>query len=66
MLNLAEVHEHDGQLLLRALSGSRAYGLATPQSDTDIKAVFVLPQTQFYGLQALEQLNNASNYIVYY
>lgn len=55
-------------ILLECLSGSRAYGLDTPQSDTDIKGVFYLPKSRFYGLQSeyVPQISNASNDIVYY
>ncbi len=53
-------------ILFECLSGSRAYGLDTPQSDTDIKGVFYLPREQFLGLGYIEQINNASNDIVYY
>lgn len=64
------MHLHDldnnTHLLLKCISGSRAYGLATPSSDTDIKGVFVLPKKQFYGLEYTEQLNNETNDIVYY
>ena len=53
-------------LLFECISGSRAYGLNTPASDTDIRGVFVLPEQQFYGLQYVEQLSNESQDIVYY
>lgn len=53
-------------LLFEAVSGSRAYGLALPHSDTDIKGVFYLPQNRFYGLDYLPQVNNPSNDVVYY
>lgn len=55
-----------GLLLLECISGSKAYGLATPQSDTDIKGVFYLPKDQFYGLDYIEQINNETNDEVYY
>jgi predicted nucleotidyltransferase len=35
-------------LLFECISGSKAYGLDLPSSDTDIKGVFILPQTAFY------------------
>lgn len=66
MLSLNEVHQQDQHVLLRAISGSRAYGLDTPESDTDIKGVYVLPKRDFYSLNPIEQLNNPSNDIVYY
>jgi predicted nucleotidyltransferase len=53
-------------LLLDCISGSRAYGLNTPQSDTDLKGVFLLPQQVFYGLHYTEQVNNKTNDEVYY
>ena len=53
-------------LLLECISGSRAYGLSTPTSDTDIRGVFVLPEEDYLGLNYVEQLSNESNDIVYY
>jgi predicted nucleotidyltransferase len=53
-------------LLFECISGSRAYGTDLPTSDTDIKGVFVLPEDEFFGLRYIEQINNASNDIVYY
>ena len=43
MLTLADLHA-ENLILFEAISGSHAYGLATPQSDTDIKGVFYLPR----------------------
>lgn len=56
----------DSNVVLHAISGSRAYGLSTPQSDTDIKGVFILPQKEFYGLDYTEQINNSTNDVVFY
>lgn len=53
-------------LLLECISGSKAYGLATETSDTDIKGVFYLPKDQFYGLSYVEQISNETNDEVYY
>lgn len=61
-----QVHDNRQVLLLQAISGSKAYGLDTPQSDTDIKGVFFLPKAVFYGLGTVEQVNNESNDMVYY
>jgi len=55
-----------GLIVLECISGSRAYGLDTPTSDTDIKGVFVLPKKDYYGLNYIEQINNESNDIVFY
>jgi hypothetical protein len=53
-------------LLLKCISGSRAYNLALPTSDTDIKGIFVLPQKELYGLDYTPQVSNASNDEVFF
>lgn len=55
-----------GLLLFESISGSKAYGLDTPESDTDLKGVFYLPKEQFYGLDYTPQISNESNDEVYY
>lgn len=55
-----------GLLLFECMSGSRAYGLDIPQSDTDLKGVFYLPKDQFYGLEYIPQISNETNDEVYY
>jgi hypothetical protein len=55
-----------GLLLFECVSGSKAYGLDTPQSDTDLKGVFYLPKDQFYGLEYIPQISNKTNDEVYY
>jgi predicted nucleotidyltransferase len=60
------VHNNQQVLLLQCISGSKAYELDTPQSDTDIKGVFALSEKEFYGLHYTEQVANPSNDIVYY
>ena len=55
-----------GLILFEALSGSRAYGTDLPHSDTDLKGVFLLPETEFYGLGYLPQVANETNDEVYY
>ena len=52
--------------LLEVVSGSRAYGTHTPESDTDIKGVFVQPLDGFFGLERVEQINNGTNDIAFY
>ncbi|WP_201596398.1 DNA polymerase beta superfamily protein [Psychrobacter vallis] len=58
----------EGLILLECLSGSRAYGLETPTSDTDIKGVFYLPKSYYYARHSdyIAQVSNHSNDIVYY
>ena len=65
MLTLANLHA-ENLILFEAISGSHAYGLATPQSDTDIKGVFYLPRRLYYGLDYLPQISDAGNDTTYY
>jgi len=53
-------------ILFECISGSRAYGLERPGSDTDIRGVFVLPKSQFYGLTYFPQISEASQDLVFY
>jgi uncharacterized protein len=52
-------------IVLECISGSKAYGLSLPTSDTDIKGVFVLPEKHYFGLDYIEQVSNESNDIVF-
>ncbi|MFK7784463.1 MAG: nucleotidyltransferase domain-containing protein [Crocinitomicaceae bacterium] len=58
--------QNSGQLLFECISGSRAYGLHTPSSDIDIKGVFVLPESEYFGLNYISQINDERNDVVYY
>lgn len=53
-------------LLFQAISGSRSFGLATENSDTDIKGVYYLPKEDFFGLNYIPQISNETNDISYY
>ena len=53
-------------IVYECLSGSHAYGLATPESDIDIKGVFILPEAAYFGLHTIDQVSDATNNIVYY
>lgn len=55
-----------GLILFEAISGSRAYGTNLPHSDTDLKGVFILPETEFYGLSYVPQVANDTNDEVFY
>ncbi len=65
-MTFEQIHNNQQVLLLQCISGSKAYGLDTPQSDTDIKGVFALGKEEFYGLSYTEQVANPTNDIVYY
>ena len=64
-MTIEQVRKKD-RLLLDCISGSKAYGLSTPQSDTDRKGVFLLPKHAFYGLAYDGQVNNETNDEVYF
>lgn len=53
-------------ILFEAISGSRAFGLATETSDTDIRGVYYLPKEDFLGLNYIPQISNETNDITYY
>jgi len=55
-----------GHIIFECISGSRAYGLDTPTSDTDIRGVFILPKSMYYSLDYIGQISNETNDIVYY
>lgn len=55
-----------GNIIFECISGSRAYGLQTPTSDTDIRGVFILPKEKFYSLEYIGQINNETNDVAYY
>lgn len=61
-----EFLKQNNLILFEAISGSRSLGLATENSDTDIKGVFYLPKDLFFGLDYIPQVSNESNDIVYY
>ncbi len=53
-------------ILLDTISGSRAYGSETPESDTDTRGVFILPRDMFFGFHYVEQVNSERNDHTYY
>lgn len=66
-MNLTSDHLHQqGLVLLQIIAGSKAYGLDTPQSDTDIRGVFIQPKATFYGFTPLQQVAEDGNDVVYY
>ncbi len=53
-------------LLLDVVTGSRAYGTDTPESDTDLRGVFIMPRRLLYGLDTVEQVSDRTNDETYY
>ncbi|MBL7732911.1 MAG: nucleotidyltransferase domain-containing protein [Chitinophagaceae bacterium] len=65
MLTIEEIKKN-GWLIFEAIVGSKAYGLNTEKSDTDIRGVFVLPEGMFYSIDYIPQVSNETNDIVYF
>jgi hypothetical protein len=53
-------------ILLDCISGSHAYNLNLPGSDTDKKGIFILPQRELYGFEFQDQVANETNDEVYF
>jgi len=58
--------KQSGCIIFECLSGSKAYGLDTAESDTDIRGVFILPKEHYFSLEYIDQINDATNDVVYY
>ena len=58
--------ENNDLILLKCISGSKAYNLDVATSDTDIKGVFYLPKEKFYGFDSIPQVADEKNDVVYY
>lgn len=65
MLNLHEIRGPE-TLLLECISGSRAYGTETPDSDTDLRGIFILPRRLFLGSVYTPQVSDDKNDETYY
>ena len=64
-MNIEQLRSSDC-ILFEAISGSRAYGLDTPESDTDIRGVFIQPRENLYGFSPLTQINDEACNVVFY
>ena len=56
----------NGLILLEAISGSNAYGTNTPESDVDIRGVFILPEEYVLGFGYVEQISDNTNDVTFY
>ena len=61
-----EYIRENGLILLEAISGSRAYGTSTPESDTDYRGVFILPEDHILGTKYTEQVSDSTNDTTFY
>jgi predicted nucleotidyltransferase len=57
--------EHN-QLILCGYAGSITYGTNNPDSDIDIRGVFIPPKSYWLGLDSVEQVTDQLNDTVYY
>lgn len=60
------INNVENYLLFKVISGSHAYGLATPESDIDMKGVFLLPNDYLLVNNYIPQVSNETNDITYY
>lgn len=65
MMTIQDLKNKD-LILFEAISGSRAFGLATENSDTDIRGIYYVPKEDFFGLNYIPQISNETNDITYY
>lgn len=64
-MTFEQIIKQPQHLLLKCISGSRAYNLNVAASDTDIKGIFVLPRKELFGMKYTGQIANESNDEVY-
>lgn len=65
-MTFKQIIEQPRHLLLRCISGSRAYNLHLPESDTDIKGIWVSPRCELYGFGYTAQVANETNDETYF
>ncbi|MCW3465720.1 nucleotidyltransferase domain-containing protein [Chitinophaga nivalis] len=65
-MTIERLQQQREYLLLECISGSRAYNLHLPTSDTDLKGIYILPQPELYGMTYTDQVANATNDEVYF
>jgi hypothetical protein len=65
MLTIQDLQQQN-LILLECIAGSHSYGLAVPESDTDIRGIFIMPRDGFLGMHYVPQVANEINDIVYY
>jgi uncharacterized protein len=67
-LTLAQLEQPDfAPVIFRAITGSRAYGLARPESDTDVCGIYVVPATAHLSIRAtVQHVADERNNTTYY
>jgi len=52
-------------LIYKTIVGSKAYGIDTPESDTDIKGITIAPKEYYFGLKVFEQQEIGKDCTIY-
>jgi len=56
----------NNMILFECITGSRAYGTNLPESDTDIRGVFIQPMDDILGFGYVEQVSDKMNDVTFY
>lgn len=64
-MTVKELRE-SGLIIFEGIVGSQAYGTSTPESDTDIKGVYIQPLEAIAGFGYIEQISDSKNDTTYY
>jgi predicted nucleotidyltransferase len=62
---IEELHDED-LIIMETIMGSHAYGTATPESDVDIRGVFIQPLEHALKYGWIEQISDEKNDITFY
>lgn len=67
-MNLHQLlHDYEANVIFSAIAGSRAYGTNTPESDEDIRGIYINPAIEYLKIdQPVNQVSDERNDIVYY
>jgi len=52
-------------LIYKTIVGSKAYGIDTPESDTDIKGITIAPKEYYFGMRTFEQQEIGKDCTIY-
>lgn len=64
-MNIQELRERK-LIIFEGIVGSQAYGTATPESDIDIKGIYIQPTEDILGFNYIQQVNDESYDTTYY
>jgi hypothetical protein len=64
-MTIQELREKN-MIVFEGISGSHAYGIATENSDRDIRGVFIIPLTEILRGKYVDQVSDEKNDIIFY